>query len=161
MFQKQSETTWLQLGLDNRNANNKIQCTRSTNSTANRTVKLWKCKTKHNSHKTILATLQYVMSNPGFVNDVTYSCSGPYGGSCVFLCREHSINSNQILVVITTNQSSWLAHRGWSLLCMISFFVVSVVSNECYLVWFLKGGSKMSDRSLLCFKKCQTFYMIM
>ena len=23
MFQKQSETTWLQLGLDNRNANNK------------------------------------------------------------------------------------------------------------------------------------------
>jgi len=47
MFQKQSETTWLQLGLDNRNANNKIQCTRSTNSTANRTIKLWKCKTKH------------------------------------------------------------------------------------------------------------------
>jgi len=43
MFQKQSETTWLQLGLDNRNANNKIQCTRSTNSTANRTIKLWKC----------------------------------------------------------------------------------------------------------------------
>jgi len=29
----------LQLGLDNRNANNKIQCTRSTNSTANRTIK--------------------------------------------------------------------------------------------------------------------------
>ena len=53
MFQKQLETTWLQLGLDNRNANNKIQCTRSTNSTANRTIKLWKCKTKHNSHKTI------------------------------------------------------------------------------------------------------------
>jgi len=53
MFQKQSETTWLQLGLDNRNANNEIQCTRSTNSTANRTIKLWKCKTKHNSHKTI------------------------------------------------------------------------------------------------------------
>ena len=53
MFQKQSETTWLQLGLDNRNANNKIQCTRSTNSTANGTTKLWKCKTKHNSHKTI------------------------------------------------------------------------------------------------------------
>ena len=53
MFQKQSETTWLQLGLHNRNANNKIQCTRSTNSTANRTIKLWKCKTRHNSHKTI------------------------------------------------------------------------------------------------------------
>jgi len=53
MFQKQSETTWLQLGLDNRNANNKIQCTRLTNSTANRTIKLWKCKTKHNSHETI------------------------------------------------------------------------------------------------------------
>jgi len=53
MFQKQSETTWLQLGLDNRNANHKIECTRSTNSTANGTIKLWKCKTKHNSHKTI------------------------------------------------------------------------------------------------------------
>ena len=53
MFQKQSETTWLQLGLDNRNANNKIQCTRSTNSTANRRIKMWECKTKHNSHKTI------------------------------------------------------------------------------------------------------------
>ena len=53
MFQKQSETTWLQLGLNSRNANNKIQCTRSTNSTANRTIKLWKCKTKHNSQKTI------------------------------------------------------------------------------------------------------------
>jgi len=30
----------LQLGLDNRNANNKIECTRSTNSTASGTIKL-------------------------------------------------------------------------------------------------------------------------
>ena len=43
MFQKQSETTWLQLGLDNRNANNKIQCTRSTNSTANRLQVSFNC----------------------------------------------------------------------------------------------------------------------
>jgi len=43
MFQKQSETTWLQLGLDNRNSNNKIECTRSTNSTANGTIAYSEC----------------------------------------------------------------------------------------------------------------------